>query len=72
MGCCRPGSKHKKIAASASAYGGSSSDRYGLKIAITAGGLSGTTYGLRCVANDADGEVHVLTAALPVKTASPG
>ena len=31
-----------------------------------AGGRSGTTYILRCVANDADGEVHVLSAALPV------
>lgn len=36
-----------------------------------AGGQDGTTYALRCVAHDADGEVHVLTAALPVKTASP-
>lgn len=35
------------------------------------GGQDGTTYSLRCVANDADGEVHVLTAALPVKVASP-
>lgn len=35
------------------------------------GGQDGTTYALRCVANDADGEVHVLTAALPVKTATP-
>lgn len=36
-----------------------------------AGGQPGTTYSLRCVANDADGEIHVLTAALPVRTASP-
>lgn len=36
-----------------------------------AGGQDGTTYGLRCTANDADGEVHVLAAALPVRTALP-
>ena len=37
-----------------------------LVIQRVTGGLSGTTYILRCVANDADGEVHVLSAALPV------
>lgn len=35
------------------------------------GGLDGTTYALRCVGNDADGEVHVLPVLLPVKTATP-
>ena len=33
------------------------------------GGQNGTTYRLRCLANDADGEIHVLTADLPVKSA---
>lgn len=42
-----------------------------LVIQRIAGGQTGTTYALRCVAHDADGEVHVLTAALPVKTAVP-
>lgn len=42
-----------------------------LVIQRIAGGQAGTTYALRCVAHDADGEVHVLTAALPVKTAVP-
>jgi len=32
-------------------------------------GQAGTTYALRCTANDADGEVHVLVAALPVRAA---
>lgn len=36
-----------------------------------AGGQAGTTYALRCTAQDSDGEVHVLTAALPVQTAAP-
>lgn len=35
------------------------------------GGLDGTTYTLRCVGHDADGEVHVLPVLLPVKTATP-
>ena len=36
-----------------------------------AAGQAGTTYALRCVAHDADGEVHVAVALLPVKTAAP-
>jgi len=34
-------------------------------------GQSGTSYALRCKAIDADGEVHVAVALLPVKTAAP-
>jgi hypothetical protein len=34
-------------------------------------GQSGTSYALRCKAIDADGEVHVAVALLPVKTATP-
>lgn len=34
-------------------------------------GNSGTSYALRCKAIDADGEVHVAVALLPVKTAVP-
>lgn len=34
-------------------------------------GQSGTRYALRCKAIDADGEVHVAVALLPVKTAAP-
>ena len=37
---------------------------------VTAG-QPGTTYLLRCTALDVDGEIHVLTAALPVAVASP-
>ena len=36
-----------------------------------AAGQPGTVYALRCEANDADGELHVLTAALPVCTSTP-
>lgn len=35
------------------------------------GGQAGTAYLLRCVANDADGEVHVLTAAMLARTSTP-
>ena len=34
-------------------------------------GQVGTTYALRCTAHDVDGEIHVLTAALPVITSCP-
>lgn len=33
------------------------------------GGLNGSTYDLRCVAVDADGEIHVAVGKLPVQTA---
>lgn len=42
-----------------------------LVIQRISGGQHGTTYALRCVANDIDGEVLVLTAALKVQTAQP-
>ncbi|MBP8169295.1 MAG: hypothetical protein KAX99_06475 [Azonexus sp.] len=35
------------------------------------GGQSGTTYTLRCVADAPDGSRYVLTASLPVETATP-
>lgn len=34
-------------------------------------GQSGTNYALRCKAIDADGEVHIAVALLPVKTTDP-
>lgn len=33
------------------------------------GGQDGSTYNLRCVANDADGEIHVAVGQLPVQIA---
>lgn len=36
-----------------------------------ASGQHGTIYQLRCTGYDADGEVHVLTAALPVRRSRP-
>ncbi len=31
-------------------------------------GIAGTDYDLRCLATDSTGQVHLITAALPVKT----
>lgn len=39
-----------------------------LVIQLIGGGEANTTYRVRCKANDADGEVHVLAAQLPVAT----
>ena len=36
-----------------------------------AGGVDETTYDLRCVAVDADGEIHVAVGRLPVERARP-
>ena len=57
--------------APAAILSGSPSVQGALVMQRIAAGQAGTTYALRCLANDADGEVHVLVAALPIATARP-